>query len=98
MIDIPDWVDHDLAAANGITPQWIDVLRYMAIGHTNAQIGAALHLPEDTVKSRITVMLRHMQARHRAEAVALAYDWGILRNAAMRAELHTWRTRLGVAS
>lgn len=54
------------------------VLRRIAAGDTTGEIGRALHLAEDTIKSRVRMIFRKLGARDRANAVHLAYQLGIL--------------------
>jgi two-component system nitrate/nitrite response regulator NarL len=58
------------------------VLRLLAEGRTNAQIGARLGITSNTVKSRLTALYRALGARDRAHAVALGYRRGLLDAAA----------------
>ena len=57
----------------------LEVLKLVARGHTNAEIGQALHCSEKTVKGRITGLLRKVGARNRTEAAAWALRAGTIR-------------------
>jgi DNA-binding NarL/FixJ family response regulator len=46
------------------------VLRLVAEGCTNAQIGTSLHRSEKTVRNQLTAIYRKLGAGNRAEAVA----------------------------
>ncbi|MGI5157537.1 response regulator [Microbispora sp. CA-102843] len=55
-----------------------EVLRLVAKGSSNREIAAALFVSEATVKSHLTHIYGKLGAKDRAEAVAIAYDRGIL--------------------
>lgn len=94
MIAFEDWVDHERAGQFGLHGRRLDVLALVARGFTYAQVAVELRLSSDTVKRHVGSLLREMSARSQAEAVALAYDHGVLRTAAVRAEIAQWRQRL----
>ncbi|MEV6120541.1 helix-turn-helix transcriptional regulator [Streptomyces sp. SID8352] len=62
-----------------LTGRCQDVLRLIAEGKSNEEIADGLHLSVNTVKSHVRRILDVLQARHRAHAVALAYQHGHLR-------------------
>ncbi len=90
MIALPDWADADLASDYGITGRQLDILAGIAKGMTNGDIGRALFLSEETVKTHIKGLYRALRltgrATSRGAAVAIAYDVGLLRTRAMRNE------------
>jgi DNA-binding CsgD family transcriptional regulator len=51
----------------------LDVLSLVAEGRSTREIAAALWVTEETVKSHVARVLRRLQARTRAHAVAIAY-------------------------
>jgi DNA-binding NarL/FixJ family response regulator len=55
----------------------MEVLRLIADGATNAEIGAALHLTLSTVKSHVAHVLRKTGVEHRAGAAAFAHRRGL---------------------
>jgi two-component system, NarL family, nitrate/nitrite response regulator NarL len=55
------------------------VLQGMADGRQNRQIGAALFISEDTVKTHARRLFRKLQARDRAHAVALGIRAGLIK-------------------
>lgn len=56
----------------------LDVLRLIADGYTDARIGRALNISEDTVKTRTRALYEDLGASNRAHAVAIAYQRGLL--------------------
>lgn len=50
----------------------IETLRLICEGHTNAEIGVLMFVGEETIKSRVKVLLRHFGARNRWHLAALA--------------------------
>ena len=61
-----------------LTPREHEVLVQLAGGATNAEIAAALHLGETTVKTHVSRVLMKLGARDRTQAVVLAYEWGVV--------------------
>ena len=64
------------ALANPLTYRETQVLDCIARGKSNKQIGQALQISEQTVKSHVSTVLRKLNANHRAHAVALAMRSG----------------------
>ncbi|BCJ42416.1 DNA-binding response regulator [Actinoplanes ianthinogenes] len=62
-----------------LTPREHEVLVELAGGATNAEIAAALHLGETTVKTHVSRVLMKLGARDRTQAVVLAYELGVVR-------------------
>ncbi|MEU9092932.1 response regulator transcription factor [Streptomyces sp. NPDC048428] len=77
-------IDPTLAAAaladgaSPLTERERDVLRTAADGSTNAEIAAALHLSQGTVRNYLSMAIQKMVARNRAEAVRMAREKGWL--------------------
>src|SRR5690606_24194270 len=54
-----------------------EVLRLIARGLSNAEIGEALFIGETTVKTHVTHVLQNLGLRDRVQAVVFAYQHGI---------------------
>jgi two-component system response regulator NreC len=61
-----------------LTPRELDVLRLIALGHTNTEIGAQLFLSVRTVESHRAHLQRKLGRATRAELVRYALDRGLL--------------------
>jgi DNA-binding NarL/FixJ family response regulator len=66
------------AAAKELTRREVDVLRLLAQGCTNREIGTKLHLSEGTVKNHISRILTRLGLRDRTQAAIYARDHGLL--------------------
>ncbi|WP_277819677.1 response regulator transcription factor [Streptomyces silvensis] len=77
-------IDPTLAAAalaegaNPLTGREREILRAAADGATNAQLAAALHLSQGTVRNYLSTAIQKLAARNRAEAVGIAREKGWL--------------------
>ena len=61
-----------------LTVRELPILRYVAMGNTNKEIGEALNLDEQTIKNQVNVILAKLSANNRAHAVALAVQQGLI--------------------
>ncbi|HEY5223486.1 MAG TPA: response regulator transcription factor [Microbacteriaceae bacterium] len=68
-------------AFSSLTGRELDVLRRLAAGASNAEIGQALFLAETTVKTHIARVLAKLGVRDRVQAVVSAYELGLVRPA-----------------
>ena len=64
--------------AEGLSAREVEVLRLLARGATNKEIGAALYLSADTVRQHTINIYRKLDVRGRAEATAWAARHGLL--------------------
>jgi DNA-binding NarL/FixJ family response regulator len=64
---------------HALTEREMQVLRGMAEGKSNAEIGRELYVSEDTVKTHARRLFRKLDARDRAHAVAAAFRAGLVR-------------------
>jgi two-component system, NarL family, nitrate/nitrite response regulator NarL len=61
-----------------VTAREYDVLRLVAAGHTNPEIGAELNLSVNTVKTYLRTVMHKLAARNRAQLIANARGQGLL--------------------
>ena len=66
------------AALPTLTEREVDVLRLVAEGLTNAEIGERLFLSAETVKTHLSRVLAKLGARDRTQAVIVAYESGFM--------------------
>jgi two-component system response regulator NreC len=61
-----------------MSPREIEVLRLLALGHTNAEMADQLHLSARTVETHRARIMRKLGRRTRAELVRYALERGLL--------------------
>jgi len=61
-----------------LTKRELEVLRYIANGRSNKEIGAILYISEATVKGHVRSILTKLEAIGRAEAIAIATKRGLI--------------------
>ena len=72
------------SALASLTERELDVLRLVARGRSNAEIGQELFISETTVKTHITHILRKLNLRDRVQAVVLVHDTGLFEEKRVR--------------
>ena len=65
--------------ANGLTPRELEILRLIALGHTNVQIAAGLFLSVRTVETHRANLQRKLGVSGRAELVRCALERELIR-------------------
>jgi len=70
-------VARDPRVSDGLTPRETEVLRLLAAGESNAQIGRRLGLSPHTIERHIANLYRKIGARGRADATAYAIRSGL---------------------
>lgn len=78
---VPSDIAVDLARHAGdemLTDREVEVVRYIAQGHSNREVGALLSVTEDTIKARVKSILLKLNARDRTHAVTIALQRGLL--------------------
>ena len=66
------------ADPDDLTPRELEVLRRLALGRSNREIGAELCISEETVKTHIGHVLAKLQAENRAQAIVAALKRGLV--------------------
>ncbi|MCW3014946.1 MAG: response regulator receiver [Solirubrobacterales bacterium] len=66
------------AGLDELTAREQDVFGLLVRGMSNAEIAAALHLSDTTVKTHVTHVLQKLRVRDRVHAVVLAYESGVI--------------------
>jgi len=75
----PGATSDDRVSRAGLTAREGEVLRLMAAGRSNAEIGAELFLGVETVKTHVGNLLAKIGVRDRTQAVVVAYESAFVR-------------------
>ena len=78
---IPPEVESHLAARQRgeiLSPREREIVRHLALGEANKEIGASIGISEQTVKSHVKNILAKLHVRDRTEAVTVALRRGII--------------------
>ncbi len=65
-------------AESPLTAREVEILRWVASGLTNPEIGARLYIAPGTIKAHTAAIYRKLDVANRAEAIAKAKDLGLL--------------------
>jgi DNA-binding NarL/FixJ family response regulator len=68
----------DSMALPQLSQRELQVLKQMALGKSNKEIGQILYISEFTVKSHVKVILKKLNAIGRTEAIAIASERGLI--------------------
>jgi DNA-binding NarL/FixJ family response regulator len=66
------------ALVDGLTEREREVLQRVALGESNAEIGAALYISPATARTYVSRLLAKLGARDRAQLVVIAYESGLV--------------------
>jgi two-component system, NarL family, response regulator LiaR len=69
---------HAGASPDDLTARELDVLRQLALGRSNKEIGSALGIGEETVKTHVGHVLGKLQVENRAQAIVQALKRGLV--------------------
>jgi NarL family two-component system response regulator LiaR len=68
----------DRAAPDDLTARELDVLREVALGHSNREIAGTLGVTDETVKTHVAHVLAKLQVENRAQAIVQALKRGLV--------------------
>jgi two-component system NarL family response regulator len=71
----------EYVAQEALTARQLEVLKCLARGMSNLEIGSTLYISEGTVKAHIKAILRKLEARDRTQAISIAMKRGLVRSA-----------------
>lgn len=77
------WQHNESQPRDGLTEREITILRLIAGGYSNKEIGAELCLSEKTIKNYITVIFQKLQLSDRTQAAVYAVQHGLVQQSAL---------------
>ena len=77
-LDLNEKSEEEALKKLGISTREYDVLRLMALGHSNQEIADTLFISLNTVKTHVSNLLNKLQAKRRTQAVQHAKREGLL--------------------
>ncbi len=77
------WQQTDSHPRDGLTEREVTILRLIAAGNSNKEIGAELCLSEKTIKNYITVIFQKLQLSDRTQAAVYAVQHGLVQQSAI---------------
>jgi DNA-binding NarL/FixJ family response regulator len=75
---LPGADDRPPPAVSSLTERELEILKLLARGLSNAELGAQLYLSEPTIKTHLSSIFRKLGVRDRVQAVIAAYDAGLV--------------------
>ena len=66
------------APAFNLTPRELEILKFVALGATNAQVATELHISGSTVKNHLCSVFAKMDVSSRSQAIAFAIKRGLI--------------------
>jgi DNA-binding NarL/FixJ family response regulator len=85
---LPPAEDGAAAALSELTERELEILKLLASGLSNAELGTRLYLSEPTIKTHLSSVFRKLGVRDRVQAVIAAYDAGLVAPAARSRPRH----------
>lgn len=79
MAHLADPQSENQVEVESLTDREMELLRYVEKGYSNAAIADATSISQNTVKYHMKNIFQKLNAQNRAEAVAKAIHWGILK-------------------
>ena len=76
---LPPATQESVAVLDRLTNRELAVLKLLARGHSNAEVGQALHLAETTVKTHVAHLLAKLGLADRVHIVVFAYESGLVK-------------------
>jgi len=75
---LPSITPHTQAVVTRLTDRELAVLKILARGSSNAEIGEAMHLAQSSVKSHVSHLLAKLGMTDRVQLVVFAYETGLV--------------------